>query len=95
MSAVGTRRPRIDSDVKVTGSLRYAGHDHLLIDGRALIELSGRRHLWSFYNALPAEGAPDGRFWYTADSPSASISKVAPSRFSARTVTRAWRSTLS
>ena len=24
MTAVGTRRPRIDSDVKVTGSLRYA-----------------------------------------------------------------------
>ncbi|MDR3637593.1 MAG: PQQ-binding-like beta-propeller repeat protein [Isosphaeraceae bacterium] len=40
------------------------GPNHALLDGRVLIDLEHRAHVWSYFGPSVSAGAPDGRHWY-------------------------------
>jgi WD40 repeat protein len=40
------------------------GPNHALLDGRILIDLEHRAHVWSYFGPSVSAGGPDGRHWY-------------------------------
>ena len=42
------------------------GANHALLDGRILVDLEKRSHIWSYYGPNVSAGGPDGRHWYVA-----------------------------
>jgi hypothetical protein len=38
----------------------------VLLDGRILVDLEKRSHIWSYYGPSVSAGGPDGRHWYMA-----------------------------
>jgi len=42
------------------------GANHALLDGRILVDLEKRSHIWSYYGPSVSAGGPDGRHWYVA-----------------------------
>ena len=39
---------------------------HALLDGRTLMDLDRRAHVWSYFGSKASAGGPDGRHWYVA-----------------------------
>jgi hypothetical protein len=46
--------------------IESCGPNHALLDGRILVEMEKRSHIWSYYGPSVSAGGPDGRHWYVA-----------------------------
>jgi hypothetical protein len=46
--------------------IESCGTNHALLDGRILVDLEKRSHIWSYYGPSVSAGGPDGRHWYVA-----------------------------
>jgi hypothetical protein len=46
--------------------IESCGPDHVLLDGRILVDLEKRSHIWSYFGPTVSSGGPDGRHWYVA-----------------------------
>ena len=46
--------------------IESCGPNHVLLDGRILVDLEKRSHIWSYYGPNVSTGGPDGRHWYVA-----------------------------
>jgi hypothetical protein len=46
--------------------IESCGANHALLDGRILVDLEKRSHIWSYYGPNVSAGGPDGRHWYVA-----------------------------
>ena len=44
--------------------IECCGPNHVLLDGRILVDLEKRSHIWSYYGPNVSRGGPDGRHWY-------------------------------
>lgn len=44
--------------------LECCGPNHVLLDGRVLIDLVHRAHVWSYFGAESGTAGPDGRHWF-------------------------------
>ncbi len=64
--ADGALIDQFDSPVSGQQRIQVCGADHALLDGRALIDLDRRKPVWNYFGVEPAEGTPDGRFWFVA-----------------------------
>ena len=47
-------------------AIESCGPNHVLLDGRVLVDLEKRSHIWSYYGPNVSTGGPDGRHWYVA-----------------------------
>jgi WD40 repeat protein len=47
-------------------AIECCGPSHVLLDGRVLVDLDKRSHIWSYYGPTVSSGGPDGRHWYVA-----------------------------
>ena len=46
--------------------IESCGANHVLLDGRILVDLEKRSHIWSYFGPSVSAGGPDGRHWYVA-----------------------------
>ena len=46
--------------------IESCGPNHVLLDGRILVDLEKRSHIWSYFGPSVSAGGPDGRHWYVA-----------------------------
>ena len=46
--------------------IECCGPNHVLLDGRILVDLEKRSHIWSYFGPTVSTGGPDGRHWYVA-----------------------------
>lgn len=46
--------------------IESCGANHVLLDGRVLVDLEKRSHIWSYYGPNVSAGGSDGRHWYVA-----------------------------
>jgi WD40 repeat protein len=46
--------------------IESCGPDHVLLDGRILVDLEKRSHVWSYFGPNVSAGGPDGRHWFVA-----------------------------
>ncbi len=47
-------------------TIESCGSNHVLLDGRILVDLEKRSHIWSYFGPSVSAGGPDGRHWYVA-----------------------------
>ena len=46
--------------------IECCGPNHVLLDGRILVDLEKRSHIWSYFGPTVSTGGPDGRHWYVS-----------------------------
>jgi hypothetical protein len=59
--------------------IESCGPDHVLLDGRILVDLDKRSHIWSYFGPTVSAGGPDGRHWFVGgvNTQNASVTPLA------------------
>ena len=70
---------------------RVCGPNHVLLDGRILVDLDKRSHIWSYFGPNVSTGGPDGRHWYVAGRDDTRTRPSRRWRFPRRTSIAWWR----
>jgi WD40 repeat protein len=54
--------------------IESCGPNHALLDGRILVDLEKRAHVWSYFGPNVSAGGPDGRHWFVGGANTQNVS---------------------